>query len=98
MRDIQVPGSKSCKETCLFLRKGDELELRHQRNPDVVYDVADDAKPDRAYEKTDFIGVKYNLREDIKYDIKEIVGFLSKFIEIVHKKECFLIKYDIKYI
>lgn len=50
------------------------------------------------YEKTDFVGLKYDMKEDTKYDIKEIVSFLSKFVEVAHKKECFLIKYDVKYL
>lgn len=45
------------------------------------------------YNKSEFLGIVYDEKLNVNYDINEIIGFLSRFVNIDGQKEVWLVKY-----
>lgn len=54
-------------------------------------------KEKACYEKTEFAGLEYDAKQEIKYKTNEILDFLKRYTNIVNHKECFLVKYDVEF-
>ncbi|HLC86103.1 MAG TPA: DUF87 domain-containing protein [Candidatus Nanoarchaeia archaeon] len=54
-------------------------------------------KEKACYEKTEFAGLEYDTKQEVKYKTNEILDFLKRYTNIVNHKECFLIKYDVEF-